>query len=147
MGDVLTEQAKEAGSADHSRLLEEAVAADRAALEVYTREQFARDWARTQCNLGRARVEQGKRATGADGQQWVRSAAAYRVAPEFYTREQWPKAWANTHEDLGVALFNQGVRATGADKPRLLGEAVAAYRAALDSTRGNNSCRPGVDAA
>ena len=49
-----------------------------------------------------------------------------------YTREELPQAWAMTQNNLGNALRDQGTRTGGAEGARLLAEAVAAYRAALE---------------
>src|SRR5438093_12079175 len=57
------------------------MAAYRAALEVYTREQSPQDWAMTQNNLGNVFSALGARASGEQGAQYLQqSVAAYRAA-------------------------------------------------------------------
>ena len=66
-----------------AQYLEQSVAAYRAALEVYTREQLPQDWAMTQNNLGNVLVNLGERASGEQGAQYLeQSVAAYRAALE-----------------------------------------------------------------
>ena len=57
---------------------QEAVAADRAALEEYTREQVPLDWAMTQSNLGAALETLGQRENGTERLQ--EAVPAYRAA-------------------------------------------------------------------
>ena len=47
------------------------------------------------------------------------------------TCERWPEDWATTQNNLGVALSALAGLSARAEAARLLGEAVAAYRAAL----------------
>ena len=49
-----------------------------------------------------------------------------------YTRADLPQPWASTQMNLGTALRAQGERTGGETGTRLLGEAVEAYRAALE---------------
>ena len=59
------------------------MAAYRAALEVYTREQLPQQWATTQNNLGNVLRDLGERASGEQGAQYLeQSVAAYRAALE-----------------------------------------------------------------
>jgi hypothetical protein len=51
---------------------------------------------------------------------------------QVYTRQDLPQDWAMTQNNLGAALQAQGVRVGGEAGTRLLGEAVAAYRQALE---------------
>ena len=81
---------------------DEAVAAFRAALEVYTREQFPVDWAMTQNNLGNALRALGEQAGSAE--RLNEAVAAFRAALEVYTREQFPVDWAMTQNNLGNVL-------------------------------------------
>jgi tetratricopeptide (TPR) repeat protein len=115
--------------------LEQAVAAYRAALEVYTRESLPLDWATTQNNLGNALWTLGEREDGTENLE--KAVAAYRAALEVRTRERVPLDWAMTQNNLGTALRALGERQDGASDAgsRRLQEAVAAYRAALEVFR------------
>ncbi len=62
--------------------MNEAVTAYRAALEVYTREQFPMDWAMTQNNLGNALQVLGRQTSRVE--QMNEAVAAYRAALEVY---------------------------------------------------------------
>ena len=76
---------------------------------------------------------------------------AFRAALEVYTREQLPQDWARTQNNLGNALLVQGKEASGEEGPRLLGEAVTAYRGcfggpkprAVAAAVGSNAEQPG----
>ncbi|MGA8169626.1 MAG: tetratricopeptide repeat protein [Methylocystis sp.] len=107
--------------------LEEAVAADRAALEEYRRERVPLDWAMTQNNLGLALWRLGERESGTA--RLDEAVTAFREALEEWTRERVPLAWAMTQNNLGNALALLGMRESGTAR---LDEAVAAYRAALE---------------
>ena len=126
---VMTESGRSAGAA----LLDEAVAAHRAALEIRTRTDLPRDWAITQNRLGRALLEQAW-LYGSEGAEPVAEAvAAFRAALEVHTRAEFPVSWANLQSNLGTALRNQASRAAGnAEAMALLGEALAAFRAVLE---------------
>ena len=83
------------------------MAAYRAALEVYTREQLPQDWAMTQNNLGTALSDQGIRTGGAEGRRLLAEAvAAYRAALEVRTLEAIPPQWAQTQNNLAEAYLN-----------------------------------------
>jgi tetratricopeptide (TPR) repeat protein len=106
--------------------LRAAVAAYRAALEVYTRERAPMQWAMTQNNLGNALQTLGARRGDDDA---LRAAvAAFRAALEVYTRERVPLQWATTQTNLGNALLTLGKR--GDDTA--LRAAIDAYREALE---------------
>ena len=87
-------------------LIEEAVAAYRAALEETTQERVPHDWAMTQNNLGIARSTLG-RMRGSE--VLIEEAiAAYRAALEERTQERVPLQWAMTQNNLGNALSDLG---------------------------------------
>ena len=134
LGTALVYRAMVAGGTESARWLGEAVAAYRAALKVRTREALPQAWARTQSNLGNALQRQAEAADAADIAPLLGEAvAAYRSALEVYTREDLPHEWARTQDNLATALAHQAPLAAGrAEHVRLLGEAVAAYRAALE---------------
>lgn len=78
---ALREQGTRTGSEAGRRLLAEAVAAYRSALEVRTRELLPQDWAMTQNNLGNAIQEQGTRTGGEEGRRLLAEAVdAYHGA-------------------------------------------------------------------
>ena len=107
-------------------LLEQAVAAYRAALTEWTQDRVPLDWAMTQNNLGNALKALGERESGTV--RLEEAVAAYRAALTERTRDRVPLDWAMTQNNLGNAL-----RALGeleSNTPRLE-QAVAAYRAAL----------------
>jgi tetratricopeptide (TPR) repeat protein len=132
LGNALSEQGMGTAGTDGVRLLSEAVAAYRQALQVYTREPLPQDWAMTQNNIGTALQEQSTRTEGTEAVRLLSEAvAAYRQALQVYTREQLPQLWAATQNNLGNALQSQGTKTEGVESVRLLSEAVAAYRLAL----------------
>ena len=113
-------------------LLEDAVAAYRAALQERTRDRVPLDWATTQNNLGTALSTLGERESGTA--RLEEAVAAYRAALQEWKRDRVPLDWAMTQNNLGNALSALGARESGTS---LLEEAVAAYRAALqERTRG-----------
>lgn len=146
LGLALSYQATRSEGPESLRLLNESVTAYHAALEVYTREQSPKDWAMTQYNLGLALSYQGKRTSGAGSPAGSlrllgEAVTAFRAALTVYTREQSPQDWASTQYNLASALMNQGQGrgvpereggASDAENMRLDGEAVTAYRAALE---------------
>jgi hypothetical protein len=73
-------------------LLGEAVATYRAALKVYTREQFPQNWATTQNNLGNALNNQAEWSERAEAVRLLSEAvAAYRSALEIWTANDFPR--------------------------------------------------------
>ena len=76
---------------DIQKFLGESVAAYRAALTIYTQEQFPQDWAMMQNNLANVLREQGIRTTGEAGASLLADAVvAYRAALTVQTKEQFP---------------------------------------------------------
>ena len=111
---------------DDPVLLHDAVAAFRAALEVYTRKALPFKWTRTQNNLGNALQILGERQ--GDPAALTDAIAAYRAALAVYKSDAQPFQWAMTQNNLGNALQTLGGRQ---DDPAALTDAIAAYRAAL----------------
>jgi len=107
--------------------LAEAVAAFRAALEVYTRAQKPAKWATTQNNLGLALLTLGERE--GSPARLAEAVAACRAALDVHTREDTPAEWAMTQNNLGIALQSLGERE---GNPARLTEAVASFHAALE---------------
>jgi tetratricopeptide (TPR) repeat protein len=116
-------------------MLQQAVAAFRAALEVRTREGAPLEWAQTQSNLGNVLTRLGGRETGTET---VASAVtAYTQALRVYVRERYPREWADTTNNLGGALALLGGLELAAPGERERGtatlqRAVEACRAALE---------------
>jgi tetratricopeptide (TPR) repeat protein len=107
--------------------LEEAVAAYRAALDEYTRDQASLQWALTQMNLGNVLQTLGAREGSAA--RLEEAVAAYRAGLEGCTRERVPLDWAAIQNNLGAVLRTLGERESTTAR---LEEAVAAHRAALE---------------
>ncbi|MCC3439614.1 MAG: CHAT domain-containing protein [Microcoleus sp. PH2017_05_CCC_O_A] len=111
------------GSRDEN--LEIAIAFYTATLEVYTREAFPENWARTQNNLGlayRNRIR-GERADN------IENAIRFHTAAlEVLTREVFPQDWAMMQNSLGNAYSNR-IRGERADN---IQRAIAFYTAALE---------------
>jgi tetratricopeptide (TPR) repeat protein len=113
--------------------LREAVAANRAALEVWPRERVPLQWAMTQNNLGNVLLSLCEREDGASDAgsgRLLEAIVAYRAALEVWTRERAPLQWAGAQNNLGNALRTLGERE---DSTKQLEQAVTAYRAALEA--------------
>jgi tetratricopeptide (TPR) repeat protein len=135
LGRTLMAQGERSGGAEGVRRLGEAGAAYREALKGYTLEQFPEERARTQYILGYTLRSQGERSSGEESIRLLGEAVtAYREALKGYSREKLVEQgrWAATQKYLGVALALQGERSGGAEGVRLLGEAITAYREALE---------------
>ena len=110
--------------------LAEAVVAYRAALQEQTREQVPLQWAGTEVSLGNALAMLGARDTGTA--RLDESVAAYRAALQERSSDQISGQAAAIQAGLGAALAALGDRESGQAQLDRLGEAIAAYRAALD---------------
>ena len=108
LGTALSSLGELTGSGER---LEEAVAAYRAALEVYTRDEMPADWAGMQNNLGTTLSMLGE-LTGS-GERLEEAVAAYRGALEVYNRDEMPAGWAMTQNNLGVEEAGAGVAVEG----------------------------------
>jgi tetratricopeptide (TPR) repeat protein len=108
-------------------LLEEAVAAFRAALEERTRARVPLDWAATQNNLGNVLRILGERERGTE--KLKQAVEAYRAALEEWRRERDPLQWAKIMNNLGNALERLGTRESGTAR---LEQAVHAYNLSLE---------------
>ncbi len=99
------DQAGRTGGPEAAGLLDEAEAAYRAALEVYTRDPHPEDWAMAQNNLGAHAGRPGGADRGGGGGGTAGDAvAALRAALEVRTRAERPFEWASTQYGLGNAL-------------------------------------------
>src|SRR6266849_8221562 len=111
--------------------LEQAVAVDRAALQLASRSERPLDWARTQRAVGVALRELGDREGGTA--RLEEAVASFRLALEEIARERSSLEWAGTQTSLGGALRVLARRETGTAH---LEEAIAAYRLALEVVTG-----------
>jgi hypothetical protein len=97
LGIALSEQGGRTSGQVSEDLLNQAVAAFRRALEVYTRATFPQQWATTQHNLGTALSEQARHNNGKSGPDlWAQAVAALRSALEVRSRATVPQDWAAT---------------------------------------------------
>ncbi len=94
-------------------------------LEVYTREAFPYEWARTQNNLGNAYLYR-IREERADNLELA--IAAHNLSLEIYTRDSFPEDWAGTQNNLGLA-YRDRIRGKRADNLEL---AITAYNQSLE---------------
>jgi tetratricopeptide (TPR) repeat protein len=124
LGISLREAGIRTKGADIQKFLGKAVAAYRAALTIWTKDQLPQDWAGTQNDLGNVLRDQGTRTGGEAG-------TAYRAALTVRTKDQLPQDWAMTQNNLGNVLHEQGIRTAGEAGTSLLAEAAQAYREAL----------------
>ncbi len=121
----------ERGEPGH-RLLAEAAAAYRQAVDGRSHEETPQQWVVSITDLGYVLQEQGLRLPGEKGEKLLAEAVAlHRRVPEVLPREQMPKDWANAQNTLGISLTAQGNRLGGEEGKRLLGEAVAVFESAL----------------
>ena len=84
--------------------LQEAVAADREALNELTRERAPLQWAEIQKNMGDALGALGLRESGTATLE--KSLAAYREALKEFTKARTPLEWARTVGKEGVVLMH-----------------------------------------
>ncbi|TRU61862.1 MAG: CHAT domain-containing protein, partial [Microcystis aeruginosa Ma_QC_C_20070823_S13] len=102
-----------------------AIVAYSLSLEVYTREAFPYEWARTQNNLGNA---YNKRIRGKRADNLELAIVAYSLSLEVYTREAFPEYWAGSQNNLGIT-YRDRIRGERADNLEL---AIAAYNLSLE---------------
>ncbi len=105
--------------------LEIAITGDKIALTVFTRQEYAKDWAMTQSNLGN---DYGDRIRGERADNLEKAIAAFLASLEIYTREAFPQDWAGTKNNLGIA-YSDRIRGEKADNLEM---AIAAYQASLE---------------
>lgn len=105
----------------------------RAALEVYDRESFPKEWASAQYGLGRAYRNHAELMLGVERTRLLTASQhAFAATLEVFTRESFPLACAQTQGLLGVTLKEQAKQAAGGERIRLLHEAEATLRTPLD---------------
>jgi tetratricopeptide (TPR) repeat protein len=114
---------QQAGS---NKVLEQAIAAFRSTLDVWTRESAPQDWARTQNWLGISLSILGGRDNKSE--RLAQAIVAYHEALKIYTQTNEPIMWAGIQNNLGIALRKLSEREENTGK---LEQAVEAYREAL----------------
>jgi tetratricopeptide (TPR) repeat protein len=119
-----------------------AVAAYRAALKEYTRDQMPLKWAATQNDFGLALLTLNglESETG----RLEEAVAAFRAALEEYTHDHAPLQWAMTQNNLGTALETLGERESGT--ARLGGGGQGLQRSAGGKDARSGAARLGGDA-
>ena len=90
----------EASLGNRSLNLHRAINCFETALRVYKKEEFPRDWASNQANLGLAWVQL---PTGSRAENLRRAIDCYESALRVYTEEEFPQPWAVTQNHLGFA--------------------------------------------
>ncbi|MEG3844978.1 tetratricopeptide repeat protein, partial [Microcoleus sp. herbarium14] len=105
--------------------LEIAIAGDEIALTVFTRQEYAKDWAMTQSNVGN---DYGGRIRGEKAENLELAIDAFVASLEIYTHEAFPQDWAGTQNNLGIA-YGDRIRGEKAENLEL---AIAAYLASLE---------------
>jgi len=123
LGDALSALGEQTGK---NKPLEEAVAAYRAALTEWTREQVPLGWARAQHGLGTTLTLLGERDKGTT--HLKEAVEAYEEALKEWTRKRAPLDWAKAQMNLGTALMILGEREGGTAR---LGKVVEAYQEVL----------------
>jgi tetratricopeptide (TPR) repeat protein len=123
LGDALqTLGSRESGVAR----LNEAVAAYRASLELFGREEAPQEWSAIHNNLGNTLQALGSRENGTARLEGALE--AYRVALPGLSREREPQNWARAQNNIGGVLMRIGERV---EDPAALNEALAALLEAL----------------
>jgi hypothetical protein len=98
------------------------------ALEVYTREQYPKQWVHVQFALGRAFLQQSVTAKGQEKTRLLASAeATFQQASEGLSREGQPKDWAVKQLQLGDPFQRLAQKTSGEDRARLFKKALTAF--------------------
>ena len=112
--------------------LQEAIAADRAALRVMTMQNDPENWADTQNTLGDTLQELGMRES--NPAYLEQAIAAYQQAAKVQTLDRDPDSWAATQDSLGSTYEALVMREAGPAATAHLQQAVSSYQAALKVT-------------
>jgi tetratricopeptide (TPR) repeat protein len=129
LANALSELGTRSDGEEGRKLLAEAAAAYRSALEVYTKANLPQRRAMTQYNLGNALRELGTRSGGEEGRKLLAEAvAACRSALEVYTKADLPQDWAQTQIALGDALEALGNQLKGEEALKRKREVVELLR-------------------
>ncbi|HEY1354506.1 MAG TPA: hypothetical protein VGF67_33255 [Ktedonobacteraceae bacterium] len=109
---------------DRAANLGRAIACFQFAAQVYSRQDFPVEWARTQNNLGIAYRE----LPGGDREANIRQAiACYELALQVHSHQAFPTRWAATQHNLGNAYREL----PGGDRATHVRQAIACYELAL----------------
>jgi tetratricopeptide (TPR) repeat protein len=109
---------------DHNQNLQNAIAADEAALTVFTKDAFPDDWGATENNLG---ITWYVLPTGDRSENLGKSIAAFEAALTIYTKQAFPSEWAQVKSNVGIAW---GELPTG-DQSENIQRAISAFDEAL----------------
>lgn len=109
---------------DRGSNLVQAIACDKAALRVFTEEQFPTEWATTQNNLGNSYAHRPSDDRAANLAQAIE---CIEMALRVYTEQRFPVQWAGTQNNLGNAYAD----IPSGDRAANLAQAIACYKAAL----------------
>jgi tetratricopeptide (TPR) repeat protein len=130
---LLSDQAKAVAGPDQTRLIAGAIQAYQDSLQIYTRENFPKEWAQTQSDLGILFHIQAK---SADGQERARlldeAVQAFQNALEIATRESYPAAWATIQTNMSAVFVDQIELARASERSLLVDKAIQACKHALE---------------
>lgn len=127
----LYEQADAVSGKGRIELLEEAAAAYRKTLRVYTLEALPKEYAYAQYSLGKVLKTQASTLAGEKRIKKIEeSAAALREALKVYTPASDPEDYAIVQNSLGNALRDQAKHLPGDEKKKTIYEAVLAHKEA-----------------
>ena len=115
---------QELSHGDRPLNLELSLTAYQLALEIFTYQEFPKEWATTQNNLG---VVYGKRIRGKQEENLELAIVAYEQALQVYTRDAFPEDWASMQNNLANA-YRERIRGERAENLEL---AIVAYEQAL----------------
>ncbi|WP_410222800.1 CHAT domain-containing protein, partial [Limnospira platensis] len=107
---------------ERAKNLERAITFLETSLQVYTREAFPYEWARTQMNLG---ITYLSRIRGEQAENLERAIAFLETSLQVYTREAFPEDWARTQMNLGTTYLSRiwGERTENLDRAIVYSEA------------------------
>ncbi|PZO42421.1 MAG: hypothetical protein DCF19_07480 [Pseudanabaena frigida] len=121
-GDLLVEF----GSLKNDEL---AIAAYKLALQVYKRDTFPEQWAKTQCNLANA-YKNCKQ--GGWSKSYEQAIAAYEEALQVYIRDTFPEKWADTQRLIAHAYSNLAL-IYKLECPESYDKIISAYEKAIEA--------------
>lgn len=136
LGEVLGLQGNRTDGAEGNLMLEQAEAALRAALGVFTPTGEPSDWAKAKHNLGVVLLDRNDRSTGQEAAGQLQAARAnFEEALTVRTREAMPSDWATTTNNLANVFVQQAGRVNAPERVNLLQSAADLYAAVLDVRR------------
>jgi tetratricopeptide (TPR) repeat protein len=115
---------EESLSVDRASACEIAVAAYKAALQVYTQARYPRQYARTQHYLG---LSYGRRLLGGRKSNLERALTCHQAALQIFTSQAFPQEWAATQNNLG-SVYRERI---SGKRSANLEQAITCYEAAL----------------